>query len=211
MMTKSASSISDMFHEIGERNVAAARDHHNGLARDVDGAGEAAPRARRRPTAPAPASCARRRSSWPSAQPRRTVRPRTPAVLTAAKGATPGRRAISPSQIDGATSGMVSIPPWRDRIAHAVETFRLDAEDRGLRREIVEGERHAADQATTADRAEHNVGFGLVQRVGPAPPAPRRPGRRRSPDRRTDAAARALLGRDLRGLAEATSSRGRSP
>ena len=40
-----------------------------------------------------------------------TVTPRRPAACTAAKGATPGRRAISPSQIDFGPSGLVSIAP----------------------------------------------------------------------------------------------------
>jgi hypothetical protein len=39
------------------------------------------------------------------------VMPRTPAAFTAANGASPGRRDISPSQIDFGAIGMVSMAP----------------------------------------------------------------------------------------------------
>jgi hypothetical protein len=48
------------------------------------------------------------------------------------------------------------------RRAHAIETFRLDADDLCRRRQIVEGERNAADQPTAADRTEQEVGAGTL-------------------------------------------------
>ena len=45
-----------------------------------------------------------------------TARPLTPARCTAANGATPGRRAISPSQIEFGASGIVSISPCASEV-----------------------------------------------------------------------------------------------
>ncbi len=130
MMTKSASSIFDMFHEIGERNVAAARDHHNGLALHVDLAAREQPASE---AAPDGSSTSFMRSkavfiALRTAVVRRPSRRARRPCLTAAKGATPGRRAISPSQIDVGPSGMVSICRWASESAHAVEAFRLDGD-----------------------------------------------------------------------------------
>ena len=93
-----------------------------------------------------------------------TVRPLTPASRTAANGATPGRRAISPSQIELGAERHGLDRAMRQRVAHAVEAGWLDADDLGRRRQIVEGERHAADQPAAADRAEQQVGLGALGR-----------------------------------------------
>ena len=101
-----------------------------------------------------------------------TVRPLTPAALTAAKGAWPGRRAIRPSQIEAGPERRRLDLAMRDGSTHAVEAFRLDAMNCGTRREIMESQRYPADEAASADRAEHQVRLGvlrgkLVQRLQP--------------------------------------------
>ena len=100
----------------------------------------------------------------------------------------------------------------RQRRAHAVEAFRLDADDLGCRRQIVEGERNAADQPAAADRAEQQVGAGvlgvkLVERFEPGAGLA-------GDDLRVVEGmqqARPSVSAISRALAAATSSRARSP